>query len=90
MWFFCSCQKWKQRDKKKTKNKEIKRFDKILPNCLICLETIEEKVHVCCNICDIRMLVKCDKKYNESKTSENKCPHCRQERTLTVCVSNNI
>lgn len=39
------------------RNKKVKRFDKTMPNCLICWDIIDQKTHICCNICDIRNVI---------------------------------
>lgn len=70
-----------------TTNKKIKRFDKTLPICLICWDTIYQPMSICCQICDIRIHAVCDKKYREFNINANICPHCRQEGTLTICIN---
>lgn len=69
------------------RNKKVKRFDKTMPNCLICWDIIDQKTHICCNICDIRMHANCDRKYRELTTTSKACPHCRQLGTQTICIS---
>jgi hypothetical protein len=82
-----SLPKMRQYDVEYETNEKVKRFDKIMPNCLICWDTIHQSTHICCKICDIRLHKECYKKYREFAITITTCPHCRQPRTLSVCNS---
>jgi hypothetical protein len=54
-------------------------------DCLICLEKINDVFCIKCNICNIYLHDKCDRKYRKQygyTMTNSKCPHCGKKGEL--------
>jgi hypothetical protein len=54
-------------------------------DCLICLEKINDVFSIKCNICNIHLHDKCDRKYRKENSytmTNSKCPHCGKKGEL--------